>query len=64
MKKTIVAGITCMALLTLLMFAGYCIGYQDAIHSAVLTAHTEYGYEITYHGQTYWYEYEINQEIN
>lgn len=63
MKKAIISGLVCLAFLMSLVFASYCIGYQDATHSAILTAHTEYGYEITFHGQTYWYEYEI-EEIN
>ena len=55
MKKAIVAGLLC-----LLMLLCYFIGYECAVKNAILTAYTEYGYEITYHGQTYWYEYEIH----
>lgn len=54
MRRIVAAGIA------LLLVLFWLWGYLCAIHSAELTAHTEHGYEITFHGQTYFYEYENN----
>ena len=58
MRKAIISGLVCLALLISLVFAGYCIGYQDAVQNATLTLCTEYGYEIQYNGDAHWYTFE------
>ena len=53
MKKLLIA-----ILILVVFIGGFFVGRDDTMRNAKLTHVTEFGYEITYHGQTYYYDYE------